>query len=178
MTDDDIISGILESEGGFVDNPADRGGPTKFGITHRTLFAHRGRPVTRVDVEQLTEAEAREIYRRRFIVGPGFHRLSSPALRMVVVDCGVLHGERNAVRMLQRALGIRADALLGPLTESRANAYDGRRLALLVEADRIKFLGRHVTSDLTDADQDGIPDNTEFAAGWFARVARQIESLV
>lgn len=178
FTDDAIIDEILQREGGFVDNPADRGGPTKFGITQATLAAWRGHPVSRDDVEQLAEPEARQIYQRRYITGPGFGRLASPALRSVIVDCCVLHGERNAVRMLQRAMGIRADALLGPLTESRANGFDGRKLALLVEADRIKFVGRIVTNDLSDLDKDGIPDNTEHAAGWFARIARQIEGLV
>jgi lysozyme family protein len=178
MTDDDIIAGILLDEGGFVHNLADPGGATNFGITQETLGASRGHPVSIEDVRQLTEAEARQIYQRRYITGPGFGRLTSPALRGVMADCCVLHGERNAVRMLQRALGIRADALLGPLTESRANGFDGRKLALLIEADRIKFLGRHITNDLTDTDKDGIPDATEFAAGWFHRIARQIETLV
>jgi lysozyme family protein len=178
LTDDTIIDEILAREGGYVDNPADRGGPTKFGIRLATLAAWRDAQVTAEDVEQLSQAEARLILRRWYLIGPGFGRIQSPVLRGVLVDCCVLHGEGNAVRMLQRAMGVRADALLGPLTEERANAVDGRRLALLVEIDRLKFIGRIVTHNLTDADKDGIPDNTEMASGWVNRVAGQMEGLV
>ena len=34
----------------------------------------------------------------------------------------------------------------------------------------MEFLGRLISKDLTDADRDGIPDNAEFAAGWFNRL--------
>ncbi|HBU3826193.1 TPA: hypothetical protein MCX03_004221, partial [Klebsiella pneumoniae] len=36
MTADQIIEGILGKEGGYVDHPSDKGGPTRWGITQTT----------------------------------------------------------------------------------------------------------------------------------------------
>jgi len=180
LSDQSIIDGLLAREGGYVNDPADPGGPTKFGITAASLGAWRklGRSASAEEVEALGEAEARAIYRARYVEGPGFDALGNQDLRTVVVDCGVLHGPRNAVRMLQRALGTTADGKLGPVTLTAANAWNGTKLALLVSLDRLKFLGRHISGDLTDADRDGIPDATEFAAGWINRVCDMMEALI
>ena len=79
MTDTAIIDAILRREGGFVDHPADQGGPTKYGVTQRTLKQYRGRSVTVGDLRDLGESEARLIYQRLYITGPGFrpHRRSA-----------------------------------------------------------------------------------------------------
>lgn len=174
MTDDDIITEVLAREGGakFTNNPADRGGPTKFGITLAALASWRGLPlanVTAADVETMGEDEARLIYRARYIKGPGFDAIESPELRSVVVDCGVNHGPKNAIRMLQRALGaVEDDGWLGDLTLHVANESNGRVTALRVCAERARFFGRLISADHSQA---------IFAAGWMNRVADQIKAL-
>jgi lysozyme family protein len=50
---DAMFDDVLRREGGFVDHPADRGGPTKYGITQRTLGHYLGRAVDRAEVEAL-----------------------------------------------------------------------------------------------------------------------------
>lgn len=165
MTDDDLISRIIEREGGLVDHPADRGGITKFGITQATLAAHRKGPASEDDVRNLSVTEAREIYRERYIVGPGLHRIASEALRAVLVDYGVHSGPGTAVRALQRTLGVVVDGVIGPDTEQRANLLDGRRLALRVLARRAQHFGEIITKD---------PKQAVFAHGWMNRLAEQI----
>jgi lysozyme family protein len=118
VTADELIADILEREGGFVDHPHDRGGPTKFGITKGTLYRWRQRPVTTADVRGLAIDEARDIYRAEYIEGPGFDALPEP-LRAHVVDFGVNAGTVQAVRTLQRVVGVKPDGVLGTVTRSR-----------------------------------------------------------
>jgi lysozyme family protein len=166
MSDDDIISAILEREGGYVDHPADRGGPTKFGVTLRTLEAWRGRKLTVEDVRNLSAAEARLIYRRRFIEQPGFHRVTSGRLRALLVDAAVHHGPRRAVQLLQRTLGVAADGVFGPRTLRALRRADARRVYIGLCAERVRLYGRLIASD---------PSQAAFARGWLNRAAELIE---
>jgi len=166
MKDDEIISAILRREGGYVDHPTDRGGPTKYGITLRTLETWRGRKLTPRDVRALTIEEARRIYRQQFIVGPGLHRISDGRLRALLVDAAVNHGPRRAIQLLQRMLGVTGDGILGPRTLAALRRMDARRVYLGVCAERVRFYGRLIGRDSSQA---------VFARGWLNRAAELIE---
>src|ERR1041384_4619075 len=124
----DIIDDLIRREGStYSDHPADRGGPTKYGITLRTLRAwrHRIEPsqiTDASDVEALTEEEARAIYTAMYVINPRFIELNDVRLQALLVDCGVQHGTERATRWLQEALGVKVDGDLGPLTLAAANA--------------------------------------------------------
>jgi len=179
MTVDELISQVIEREGGstFTNNPADRGGPTRFGITAATLGVYQklGRAATAAEVQALQEPDARAIYRYRFLEQPGFSALGSEIVRAILFDSAVQHGARRAVQFLQRAIGAKDDGKLGPVTLTAARAWDSRRLAVRILAQRARFYGDIVTHNLTDADRDGIPDNAEFDAGWMNRLAALME---
>ena len=168
MTDEDVLSEILAREAGFVDDPLDKGGATNHGITQATLSAWRGKPVSVEDVKALGVSEARSILRDRYLVKPGIDKLASPELRSAVLDWSVNSGPVNAIKVLQRAVDVPEDGVMGPLTIRTANAENGRKVAMLVHCQRLKFLGRLVTNNPTQA---------KFAAGWLNRVASQMETL-
>jgi lysozyme family protein len=177
MTDTQILDDVLEREGGgtYTDRADDAGGPTRWGITQQTLSGWLGRPATAGEVAELSRERALEIYRHRYIQQPGLGKILDDPLRALLVDCAVLHGPRNAVRFLQRALGVQADGVFGDLTLAALWRLDRRRLLWLVFAERVEFLGRCISDNLTDADRDGIPDSTEFAKGWLARVSAMMK---
>lgn len=103
-----IIDGVIQSEGGYVNHPSDRGGPTKYGITLATLAAWRGKKVTAEDVKQLTREEAFNIYYKRYVTGPGFDKIVAIDVRVgaELVDSGVLSGPAVPSRWLQRSLNV------------------------------------------------------------------------
>ncbi len=168
MTVDEIISAILAREGGYVDHPDDRGGPTNRGITLDTLRRARGVPVTVDDLKALTEAQAREIYLTRYVRKPGFDRIADPQLRTLMVDAGVNQGPERALAWLQRACGVTPDGVFGPVTERAVNELSPRMLRAKVTAARARAYGRLITDHPTQA---------TFAAGWANRLAEFIEDL-
>lgn len=162
-----IIDDILRREGSdYTNHPADRGGPTKFGITLGKLTEVRGH-ATAANVEALTEAEARAIYEQEYIVKPGFAGIKDDSLRELVVDTGVNSGPSRAARWLQEAAGETADGRIGPKTLAAVNAMDAAALYRKVLASRVRFIGRLIADD---------PKQAVFAAGWANRLAEFVEA--
>lgn len=104
---------ILERiEGGYVNDPADPGGETNFGISKRSY--------PNVDIAGLTEGAAIDIYYRDFWVPSGCAALSR-GLDLWVFDCAINSGIHRAVTMLQGICGVTQDGVLGPVTAEEAN---------------------------------------------------------
>lgn len=164
----DMLTAILKREGGYSDHAADKGGPTNFGITLATLSAWRGAPATATDVSLLTEPEARSIYTKRYFQDPGFDKVPGEDLQAVLLDCAVNHGPRQAIRMLQSAVGVTEDGMLGPVTLDALPGLDQRRTALKVLAERARLYGRIISANHSQA---------VFAAGWCNRLAEMIEGV-
>lgn len=112
-------------EGGYVNVKSDRGGPTKYGITHKTLAAHRGvSSVTADQVKAMSLDEATEIYRRSYWSQSGGDVLPI-GLDYAAFDFGVNSGPTTAVKKLQKVLGIRQDGHAGENTAKAASSYPG-----------------------------------------------------
>lgn len=132
------LAAILAEEGGFADNPGDPGGATNMGITRATLAAARGRPVSRDDVMMLERVEAAQIYQARFWDAIGAQDLPS-GLDLALFDDAVHSGPRQAIKDLQRALGISEDGVIGPQTRA---ALEGQAMAAVIAALSVARLTR------------------------------------
>lgn len=97
-----LIDDVIDREGGYVDHPADRGGPTRYGITHAVASAEGYTGALR----ELPRDLATAIYRRRYWLAPAFDRvaLRTPALAAELLDTGVNMGPAVAAGFLQRVL--------------------------------------------------------------------------
>ena len=100
MTDDEILAAILLREGGYNDDPTDRGGATHYGITQSTLSLWRGRQVTKADVQALTVEEAKTIYRAKYLAP---FAEAPTTLKPQLVDIAVLSGVGTARQLWTKA---------------------------------------------------------------------------
>lgn len=132
MKIDDIISGIIQREGGYVNHPADRGGATCWGITESVARSNGYRG----EMQDMPRAFARDVYLRRYWLDPGFGTVDdlSASLAEELADTGVNMGPATAIKFLQRALNvlnqeqrlfpdIAADGQLGPATLGALGRY-------------------------------------------------------
>lgn len=129
---DDVIDGIVEREGGYSNDPNDRGGETMYGITKEVArkYGYNG------PMRDLPRPLACEIYRNVYVVEPGFDRVAvlSPIIAEELIDTGVNMGVGTASKFLQRALNglnreqrdypdMREDGHIGPATLAALEAY-------------------------------------------------------
>lgn len=126
----EIATEIVAREGGFVNDPDDPGGATKYGVTIHTMRAlgidlDRDGAVTISDVRALTKEHAIEIFEKHYFEKP-LIALLPQVLHATVFDMYVNAGG-NAVKILQRLLRemghrVVADGVLGPQTIGAAQA--------------------------------------------------------
>lgn len=131
-TIDELIDGLIAREGGFVDHPADRGGPTNWGITEAVARAHgHAGPMA-----FLSRGEAAAIYRRLYWLRPCFDQVArrAPGVAAELFDTGANMGPGVAATFLQRALtalnrngtdyaDLTPDGRIGPATLSALDAF-------------------------------------------------------
>lgn len=118
----EIAEDIVAREGGYVNDPDDPGGATKFGVTIHTmrrlgLDLNQDGDIDAADVKRLSRRQAVDIFLRHYFEKPLLHHLPEP-LQASVFDMYVNAGG-NAVRILQRLLRqmgqtVVVDGALGP----------------------------------------------------------------
>ena len=118
-------------EGGYVNDPADPGGETKYGISHRAY--------PDIDIKALTLDQARDIYRRDYWQAASCDRMPE-RIGHLVFDCAVHHGVKTAIKLLQRALRVADDGEFGPVTRGQLLARDTGETASLLMAERAVYM--------------------------------------
>ena len=122
---------LIDHEGGYVDDPTDPGGETKFGISKRS-YPH-------LDIAALTLDDARAIYRRDFWDAIDGDNISGP-LMFQVFDMAVNSGIGNAIRCLQDAIDVAPDGHFGAVSRDALAQYSAGDALLLFLAARLEFM--------------------------------------
>src|SRR2546430_2773024 len=87
---DEAVKITLTWEGGYVNDPLDSGGETKFGISKRNHPS--------IDIESLTPDDAKHIYKTEY--WPTLYdKITSQALGAKLFDMGVNQGVGTAVKI-------------------------------------------------------------------------------
>ncbi len=155
---------VARWEGGLVDDPHDRGGLTRWGISLRMLIGrgldlNNDGVVNRRDIRDMTAEQAVKIYHRDYWVAAACPALPH-ALRLPVYDCAVNQGVGRATRLLQRAVRTTPDGIIGPKTLRAVNlAYQRSAPALISE-----FCARRAVH------YSGLSQVVRYGLGWFRRL--------
>jgi lysozyme family protein len=171
----ELIEKVIGVEGGYSNHPADRGGPTKWGITEQVAraYGYNG------DMRNFPRELAITIYEKIYWIRPGFDRIATayPAVAEELFDIGVNMGPGTGAKFLQRALNvlnrggtgypdIKVDGDVGPGTLAALKGYRAQRgsageivLLRLIDAQQaVRYI------EITEAR----PANEAFMYGWVA----------
>lgn len=163
MTIQEVLDSVLEKEGWpvYTVHPNDRGGPTKGGITLRTLESWRGRRCTRAELQRLKKDEALAILNRRYVEINGIHKVMDMTIKSQLIDDAVLSGPLLAVKDFQLALGtVTVDGIIGPQTLAAIEKEDIRPLSNRLAIQRTLRLARFTQGNI---------DQLPFLVGWVTR---------
>lgn len=149
---DTAFDRLIGHEGGYVNNPADPGGETKFGISKRSYPS--------LNIKDLTREMAKAIYLKDFWLPLGED--AHPAIRYQAFDFAVNAGIQTALRKLQQAIGVADDGHFGPISRATLNAMPASAVLFLYNDKRIEFY-------------TSLSTFPTFGKGWMRRVAKNLK---
>lgn len=153
LTFDLIFDRVVGHEQGYVNNPKDPGGETKWGISKRSY--------PRLNIKNLTREGARDVYREDFwnrINGDRLIERGFDGVSFQLMDFALHSGIETAVRYLQRACGVADDGHWGPISQKALERKSETDLIMLLNSERLDFMTR--LSNWPDASR-----------GWARRIA-------
>lgn len=156
ITFDEVFDRTIGHEGGYVNNPKDPGGETNWGVTKNTatVNGYTG------SMKSMTREQAKEIYQKAFWQRTQCEQYN-PILGYQLFDAAVNHGIGNAIRILQRAVGVADDGRVGQLTLAAIQAKSIDDVVILFNAERLNFYTKLSTF-------------ATFGKGWTNRVAQNL----
>lgn len=152
----DYLQVILKHEGGYVDNPSDPGGETKYGISKRSYPG--------LDIKNLTIEDASSIYYNDYWLKLNIDGINNEDLKLQLFDMVVNAGIKTSIKLLQHILGVIEDGVVGPVTIDKICLYHLNRGDIVEDykTARINYYNKLVEKN---------PKLKVFIKGWINRVA-------
>lgn len=161
----------MKYEGGYVDNPNDGGGPTKFGVTFTTWLRNGAKDedhdgdIDKNDLKLITLQEALPIAKRLYWDKVHGDEIKSQSIAELLMDWAYMSGNSIAIKRLQEVLGLPQDGVIGPNTLAAINRADAKNLFEHYKMRREKFFRNIVVAQ---------PKDIVFLNGWLRRNSRFI----
>ncbi|BBV67828.1 Mu phage endolysin Lys [Klebsiella sp. STW0522-44] len=157
---------VLSKEGGYVNDPTDRGGETKYGIADKrdgvadglTDVNGDGKPDTRI--KDLTIEQAGQIYYRDYWY-PAYCEKWPDGITLFMFDSAVQHGVKKSIQLLQAAVGVTDDGIVGPKTINAVNSADTEWLLNRCFLRRSRYYADIIKSNTSQG---------KYLNGWFNRL--------
>lgn len=157
---------VLRLEGGYVNHPADKGGPTKYGVILSTWKQYgydkdNDGDIDAEDIRVLTEGDAKYIAKKVFWDFFQGDFILNQSIAEFIVDWGYNSGRVTVAKKLQRLLNIPADGLIGVQSLHAINHSDQQNLF-----DTLKVARRVFVDNIVEQR----PDQSVFHKGWINRI--------
>ncbi len=152
------ITALLKEEGGYVHDPKDPGGETKYGISKARFPSE--------DIKALTLERAKNLYMTEYWLKNNLEKIEDQEVATAALDTVVQHGA--GARLLQTAAGaagkkVAVDGKIGPTTIAAINAVKPAAMLTAIYAQRRGYYAGLVAKD---------PSLAKFLKGWQARIAK------
>jgi len=162
---DASLKHLLKSEGGFTNDPRDpgnklpdgRAGSTMLGVTQASWEAFIGKRTTQEKMRELTPDDVAPIYRKKYWDAVKGDELPS-GLDYLMFDFAVNAGPGRAIKIMQDALGVTADGVIGRMT-----------MKAIADANPEELIEKF--SDAKEAYYKSLKTFETFGKGWLRRVA-------
>lgn len=157
---------LLRLEGGYVNHPLDRGGPTKYGVI-LTVWQEHGHDkdgdgdIDAEDIKKLSEGDAKYIAKKIFWDYFLADLILNQSLAEFIVDWGYNSGRKTVAKIVQRVAKATVDGIVGPQTVTAINCADQELLFNALKIERKVFLNGIIKRR---------PDQIVFYDGWMNRV--------
>lgn len=152
---------ILSWEGGFVDDPLDRGGATNKGITIGTFRNFYGNDATVEQLKNITDEQWLHIFKSGYWDKWKADDIKNQSIADIVVDWAWASGTVTSIKQVQKILGVAVDGIVGNDTLTAINTADQHTLFDKIHSRRIEFVENIVKRD---------PSQTRFLKGWKNRI--------
>lgn len=159
---------VVGHEGKFQNHESDRGNWTSGiigqGELKGTKFGIASHSYPDLDIKNLTLEQAKEIYYRDFWLpckANEKYTIDAPLI-FQLFDASFHHGIRSAFKMLQRAVGVKDDGVMGSITYQAVVSQSLHDVLKRFLSQRIKFMV-------------SLSSFKKFGKGWMLRIANNLE---
>jgi lysozyme family protein len=163
---------ILKNEGGYSNNPSDKGGETYKGISRKNwpqwsgwtaVDGLKGQPdfPESIDSNIGVDSAVKMAYKNHFWNSMRLDEIANPRTALLIFDFAVNSGVIRAVKIAQEIVGVETDGAMGKISIATINSFDPDMFEKEYKAKRIERFYRIVEKN---------PSQSIFLNGWIKRV--------